>query len=82
MGSNRRFSEKQSPSEVFGRLSNNFSDEKKLELYNVWKAYNELRSKNVKPLNCIEALYGEDLDYFTSVGFELFNREYIEGRNK
>lgn len=75
MGSNRGFSKEQLTAEVFGKLSNH---QDKKELFEVWKAYNELRSKGVKAIDAIQALYGENVDYFTAVGFELFNKEYLE----
>lgn len=74
MGSNRGFSKKQLTAEVFGKLSNN---QNKKELFEVWKVYNELRSKEVNAVDAVQALYGENVDYFTAVGFELFNKEYL-----
>lgn len=74
MGRNRSISENKSPKEVFGQLSNEID---KAELYSIWKVYNQLRSSGNSPKKCIEYLDREKLDYFTEVGFELFNKEYI-----
>jgi hypothetical protein len=76
MGSIREFNKVQSPPEVFGRLSNNYTDKQKQDLFEIWKAYNELITKCSKR-EAIKYLYGEDLTYFTLVGLDLFNKEYL-----
>jgi len=81
MGNNRREYQNKTPSKICGKLSNNLKEKDKKELFELWKVYNELRSKGVKAIDCIEALYGENLDYFTAVGFEVFNKEYIKELN-
>lgn len=78
MGSNRGISKEQSPPEVFGRLSDNFSNDDKKELFAIWQAYNEMRINGIDVFKTIEFLKGDNLDYFTAVGFELFNKEYID----
>jgi len=32
----------------------------------------------VNPFEIVKYFRGDNLDYFTAVGFELFNKEYIE----
>jgi hypothetical protein len=78
MGSNRGISKEQSPPEVFGRLSNSFSDNDKKELFAIWQSYNEMRIGGVNPFEIVKYFRGDSLDYFTAVGFELFNKEYIK----
>lgn len=75
MGNYRGIGQEQNPSEVFGRLSNNLDTK---ELFEVWKAYNDLRINGLSAKEAVRFLYGEDLSYFTSVGLELFNKKYIE----
>ncbi len=78
MGSDREFGQEQSPPEVFKRLSDNYSDIEKMKLFNTWKEYNSIKLRSGSSQIAIDYLYRENLDYFTIVGLELFNKEYIE----
>ncbi|MDD5650428.1 MAG: hypothetical protein PHF86_08450 [Candidatus Nanoarchaeia archaeon] len=75
MGRNRAEYKDKTTSKVCKQLIGKIN---KKELYEVWKTYNELKIKGISILDCIEALYGEDLNFFTALGFEIINEEYIK----
>lgn len=84
MGINRGEHKDRSPSEVCRRMKLSVGLDKK-ELYRVWLAYNRRLKTCSNPRVAVEKLqthpeiYPESyLNYFTALGFQLFNKEYLE----
>lgn len=85
MGKHRGKHQDKSSTEVSVKLSKAFNVRQK-DLYSLWLAYNNRVIVNGNPRLTINQLSShpemyspEAMNYFTALGFELFNKEYLKG---
>lgn len=85
MGSNRRINSDEEKAEIQQYLMSEFGTSTE-GLYDLWKEYISMKLRGEKHIVSIlrkqNKIYNNKLDYFTTLGFELFSSEFARTANE